>query len=174
MVLPAALVAVAVVPPLALWSHLPARLADHWGFGGAPNGPMPKPFALGVSFVLATTGAALTWSWALRFPRPATAPVGGRRRVVASGLGLLGTGVLFCGLGAATSLVVTFANLDAPTWRQAHSLGTAAQIGLPGGPLALVVAGLYLARRFGKANPGHGDLAETPVRLGLSKGERAL
>ncbi|MHB8295612.1 MAG: hypothetical protein ACYDH5_13515, partial [Acidimicrobiales bacterium] len=42
------------------------------------------------------------------------------------------------------------------------------------GPLALVVAGLYLARRFGKANPGHGDLAETPVRLGLSKGERAL
>jgi hypothetical protein len=172
--LPAALLVAAIVPPLALWSHLPARLADHWGFGGTANGSMPKPFALGVSFALAALGASLSSCWALGLPRPAAAPVGGRRRVVASGLGLLGTGVLFCGLGAATSLVVTFANLDAPTWHQAHPLGAGALIGLSGGPLALLVAALYLARRAGEANLGHGRLAETPARLGLSKGERAL
>lgn len=171
--LPIALVAAALVPPLVLWSHLPVRLADHWGFGATANGSMPKPFALGISFVLATAGAALAWSWALRFPAPSPAPVGGRRRVIASGLGALGSGLLLGGLGAATSLLVTFANLDAPTWRQAHPLGVAAQVGLLGGPVALAAAGLYLARRTATACLGQSPV-EIPARLGMASGERAL
>jgi len=63
--LPAALLAAIVAVPAALWSRLPARVADHWTLTGTADGTAPRLLPIVLSGPIALLGAALVWlAWA--------------------------------------------------------------------------------------------------------------
>lgn len=156
--LPLGLLTVAVAVPALEWAPLPARVADHWGLAGHPNGSDPKAVAFAIAVGLAIIGAGLT-------------AVGGRLAGGPPGARLLAVGLILAGVGAALSINLTVVNLGVSRWQEARQ-PVPAVVALVVGPLALGGAAMSLARRLGlgaAAGAGH-----PPDRLGLGESERAF
>ncbi|MGH3210984.1 MAG: DUF1648 domain-containing protein [Trebonia sp.] len=187
-VLPAALLAATVAVPAALWSRLPARIADHWTLDGTANATAPRllPFLLVGAIAIAGVGVVcLGWASArpgarvglLLTGRPAGAPVtrgtAGRRGRTAqdAAAGIVATGLFMMAVSAGSVIMVTTANLSGGTERSA-SVGPGVLPGLLGGPLLLAAAAGYLLRRYGGL--GAADGGAPPSTLGLRAGERAV
>lgn len=158
--LPATLVALAVVPLVALWSQLPEPMATHWSLSGEPDGSMSRLTALAVQGGLTLLPAGLALALSRR--RPA--------RLGELALGLAGA-VAAAGFFALLSAVVVVANLAHANWRQAD-LPAMAVVPAFGVAVALGWATARLARRLEEAAP-----APTPEReattVGLEGTERA-
>ncbi len=129
--LQALLLAGTVAVPAALWSRLPARVADHWTLGGTANGSAPRLAAFLLLGALALAGTGIAWGgWAVT-----------RRQAAATAAKLLTVGLLLTAVAAACTLLVTVANLGASPGRASFpgsaSVGPAAVICLVAGPLLL-------------------------------------
>jgi hypothetical protein len=168
LVLPAALLAALIAVPAALWSRLPARVADHWTLSGTANGTAPRlaPFALsGVLALLGIGLAALGWAWAR----------GGayRRGRSASAAALIAIGLFVMAIATGLAVMVVAANLGGG--QRSASVGAAGLVGLVGlvaGPVLLAAAAGYLLRRYGGL--GATDRGAPRSSLGLRPGERAV
>jgi hypothetical protein len=163
--LPASLLAALIAVPAALWSRLPARVADHWTLSGTANGTAPRltPFLLsGVLALLGVGLAALGWAWA----RGGAA----RRGRSASAAGLIAVGLFVIAISTGSAVLVAVANLGGDDQRSA-SVGASGLVGLVGGPVLLAAAAGYLLRRHGGLGATDG---RAPSTLGLRPGERAV
>ena len=178
-VLPAALVAVIVAVPAALWSRLPGRVADHWTLAGTANGTAPRLVSFAVLGLIAVLGATLGCSGLVtarkRTPRPGSAAGGSsaaRRRQAAGGaVGLILIGLFLMAISAASVVLVAVANLGGGDSRSA-SVSAAAPVAIVGGPLLLVAFAGYVLRRYGGL--GAPDDGAPRSSLGLRAGERAV
>lgn len=173
--LPTCLAALATGVPRATWSRLPARLADHWGLSGRPDGAEPKLVAFGIVVALAAFGSAILALWmvrGLKSLRRASedTPRSGPPR---SGAGLLASGLVLAALGAAVSIAMTLANLGLHRWQDARLSPVGFVLIIPA-PLALAAAGTSVARRTNLLVTTTGTDRRREQRLGLADGERAL
>jgi hypothetical protein len=180
-VLPAALVATAVAVPAALWSRLPARIADHWTAAGTANGEAPRlvPFLLLGAIVLAgavMVGAGLAAALSGRSGRSGRPQGPGRagRPMAGGGTGvLIQPGLFLMSVGTSAVIVVTVANLGGAD--RSASIGPGGLLATVGCPLALAGFASYLLRRYGglgAAVPAF-DRNTRPT-IGLRAGERAV
>jgi hypothetical protein len=141
-VLPAVLVVAVVVIPLSVWSRLPARVAVHWGAAGEANGAQLKLPAFIPCVLLGIIGAGITWWFT---PRPVGGPP------VAAARGAAAIGLFLLGLAASLSMVLTRANFDVVSWRQAHVGLAGGLASVLGGPVALAAVGTFATIRWGPA-----------------------
>lgn len=111
-VLPAALVILALLPLWLFEVRLPEPLASHWNMRGIPNGAMSRTRL--VLIIVAFTGGAAVAMGMAAFRRRA-----GRGEVT----GLMAVATSVGGLIAALSWATTHANLDIATWKQAGPIG---------------------------------------------------
>ena len=168
-VLPAALLAVVVAVPAALWSRLPGRVADHWTITGTANGTAPRLAALAVLGVVAIAGTGVVWrGWAAA--RKGTLPRGRAAAAAGAGAATITAGLFVTALAAASVIMVVVANLGGGGVRSA-SVGVAGLAGIFCGPAALAGLANYLLRRFGGL--GAADDGAQRSSLGLRAGERA-
>jgi hypothetical protein len=167
-VLPAALLAVVVAVPAALWSRLPGRVADHWTITGTANGTAPRLAALAVLGVLALAGTGVVWrGWAAA--RKGTQPRG--RAAGGAGAGAITAGLFVTALAAACVIMVAVANLGGGGVRSA-SVGVAGLAAIFCGPAALAVLSGWALRRFGGLGAANDGARRSS--LGLRAGERAV
>lgn len=159
-VLPAALVVLALLPLVLFEARMPDPLASHWGPRGNPNGAMSQSRLLFFVAVFAC-GAALVMCLSV-FRRHA-----GRGEVT----GLMAVGGFTGGLVAALSWATTKANLDALSWQQAGHL----DIGQIMVPVGMAIALAALAARFSRAleTASPVDAGNLPS-AGLAPGARAM
>jgi hypothetical protein len=169
-ILPIGLLALALIPPIALWPRLPEPVGDHWDVTGTANGAHPKAVAFGLAAGFTLAGAVLSGSWAHFSLRAAGEP--GRHRVV-TGVGALVVGLVLAGVGPAVSLTVTSANLGVRTWHDARP-GLWHLAVLAVAPCALAAAGTLLARWAGLVASAVAPDAGGGSRLGLADTERAF
>lgn len=168
-VLPAALLAVVVAVPAALWSRLPGRVADHWTITGTANGTAPRLAALAVLGVLAIAGTGVVWlGWARS--RKGTLPRG-RAAAAGAGAATITAGLFVTAIAAASVIMVVVANLGGGGVGSA-SVGVAGLAGIFCGPAALAVLAGWALRRFGGL--GAADDGAQRSSLGLRAGERAV
>jgi uncharacterized membrane protein len=111
-VLPAAIVILALLPLWLFEVRLPEPLASHWNMRGIPNGAMSRA-KLALIIAVFAGGAAVALSMAA-FRRRA-----GRGEIT----GLMAVASCVGGLVAAMSWATARANLDIATWKQASPLG---------------------------------------------------
>jgi hypothetical protein len=164
LVLPAALLATVIAVPAALWSRLPARVADHWTMNGTANGSAPRlaPFLLsGVLALLGVGLAALGWASARRGAS--------RRGRSASAAGLIAIGLFVMAISTGSAVLVAVANLGGGP--RSASVGVGGLAGLVGGPLLIAASAGYLLRRHGGLGAADGAARSS---LGLRPGERAV
>jgi hypothetical protein len=167
-VLPAALLAVIVAVPAALWSRLPGRVADHWTITGTANGTAPRLAALVTLGVLAIAGTGVTWlGWASA--RKGTRPRG--RATAVGGAATITAGLFVAALATASVIMLVVANLGGGGVRSA-SVGVAGLAGIFCGPAGLAFLAGWALRRFGGL--GAADAGEQRSSLGLRAGERAV
>jgi hypothetical protein len=178
-VLPAALVAVIVAVPAALWSRLPGRVADHWTLAGTANGTAPRLVSFAVLGLIAVLGAGLGCAGLVAgrkgTPRPGSAagrsPAARRRQAAGGAVGLILIGLFLMAISAASVVLVAVANLGGGGSRPA-SVSAAAPVAIVGGPLLLVAFAGYVLRRYGGL--GAPDDGSPRSSLGLRAGERAV
>jgi hypothetical protein len=148
-VLPVALLAAMVAVPAALWSRLPARVADHWTFTGTANGSSPRLVAFAALGCPAVLGACLVGlGWAVTRNGART---GEYRRGRAAGVpaaGLVSIGLFLMAISAASVIMVAVANLGGRGLGSA-SAGPGGLIGIVGGPALLAFSAGYGLRRHG-------------------------
>ncbi len=180
--LPAALLAAIVAVPAALWSRLPARVADHWTLAGTADGTAPRLLPIVLSGPIALLGAALVWlAWArarsvgsgsghLATPR-ATRGVAGRPGRAMGLAGLIATGLFVTAISAASVIMVVVANLGGESPRST-SVGVGGLLGLVGGPALLTAGAGYVLRRYGGLGAADGGAPRSTI--GLRAGERAV
>jgi Protein of unknown function (DUF1648) len=171
-VLPAALLAVVVAVPAALWSRLPGRVADHWTITGTANGTAPRLAALAVLGVLALAGTGVVWrGWAAA--RKGTQPRGRAAdgAGAGAGAGAITAGLFVTALAAACVIMVAVANLGGGGVRSA-SVGVAGLAAIFCGPAALAVLSGWALRRFGGLGAANDGARRSS--LGLRAGERAV
>jgi hypothetical protein len=181
-VLPAALLAAIVAVPAALWSQLPARVADHWTLTGTADGTAPRLLPIVLSGVVALLGSALVWlAWArarsggspsgrLAGPR-ANRAVAGRPGRALGLAGLIATGLFVTAISTASVIMVAVANLGGES-PQSTSVGVGGLLGLVGGPALLTAGAGYGLRRYGGL--GAADDGAPRSTIGLRAGERAV
>jgi hypothetical protein len=177
-VLPAALLAVIVGVPSALWSRLPGRVADHWSLSGTANGTAPRlvSFALlGLIAVLGTGPVLLGLvSARKRISRPGypagSAPAARRRQAAGGVLGSISIGLFLMAVSASSVVLVAVANLGGGL--RSASVSAASPVALVGGPAVLVAFSSYVLRRYGGL--GGPDDGSPRSSLGLRAGERAV
>lgn len=156
--LPAALVALAVVPMVVLWSRLPEPMATHWSLSGDPDGSMSRLAALALQGGLTVLFASVACALSRRRPaRPGELALG------------LGSAVFVAGLLALLSTLLVVANLGQADWRQAD-LPVLAVVLVVGVAASLGWAVALLARRLERSAPAPEREAPT---LGLELTERA-
>jgi hypothetical protein len=171
-VLQGALIAAMVAVPVALWSRLPPRLADHWTFAGTANGSGPRLVTFLVLGVIAVPGTALFlagWFATRRGER-----VGGLRpgrTAAGTAAWLTATGVFLTAMATGSVLLVSVANLGGGGLRSASVGPGAVPLLVGGSALVTASAGLVL-RRFGGFGSPDGEAP--PASLGLRAGERAV
>ena len=166
--LPAALLAVVVAVPAALWSRLPGRVADHWTITGTANGTAPRLAALAVLGVLAIAGAGVVWrGWAAA--RKGTQPRG--RAADGAGARAITAGLFVTALAAACVTMVAVANLGGGGVRSA-SVGVAGLAAIFCGPAGLAALSGWALRRFGGLGAANDGAQRSS--LGLRAGERAV
>lgn len=146
--IPAVVLLALVLPALVLASRLPAPIAVHWGWGGAPNANAP--------WWLVTAGAAVFWcvAWVAVAWNAA----------VASGVYGFG-GVLL-----AAHSVGLWANLDAPSWERARAVTWSLALGIVVAGLVAAAVGWWLA----PGKPSEVALSGTAPSAGLGSGEEAV
>jgi hypothetical protein len=180
-VLPAALLAAIVAVPAALWSRLPARVADHWTLTGVANGTAPRLVSFAALGLIALLGAGLGWlglvSARKRASRPGYgygdggSPAARRRKATSGAAGLISTGLFLMAVSAASVVLVAVANLGGGGSRSA-SVSAASPVAIVGGPVLLVAFASYALHRYGGlGGPDDGSPRST---LGLRAGERAV
>jgi Domain of unknown function (DUF1648) len=169
-VLPTALLATLVAVPAALWSRLPAQVADHWTLTGTANGTAPWLVAFLLLGVLAAVGGGLIWlGWTVTRNG---APTGRSRRTAAAGAaGMMTMGLFLMALSTALAIMMALANLGGGGLSSA-SVGIGGLAGSAGGPALLAATAGYLLRRYGGL--GAVDSGEPRPSLGLRAGERAV
>ena len=180
--LPAALLAAIVAVPAALWSRLPARVADHWTLTGTADGTAPRLLPIVLSGPIALLGAALVWlAWSRArsvgsrsghpgAPRAARGAAGRPGR--AMGLaGLIATGLFLTAISAASVIMVVVANLGGESPRST-SVGVGGLLGLVGGPALLTAGASYVLRGYGGLGAADGGAPRSTI--GLRAGERAV
>jgi Protein of unknown function (DUF1648) len=170
-VLPVALLAAIVAVPAALWSRLPARVADHWTFTGTANGSSPRLVAfaaLGLPAVLGACLVGLGWAVTRNGARTGASRRGRTAGVPAAGL--VSIGLFLMAISAASVIVVAVANLGGRGLGSA-SVGPGGLIGIVGGPALLAFSAGYGLRRHGGG--GTADSGTPRSSLGLRAGERA-
>ncbi len=185
--LPAALAAVIVGVPAALWSRLPARVADHWTLTGTANGTAPRLVPFLLLGVIALPGAGMAWlGWAATrkgprdgVPRPADSPgpagtraaAGARGRAPTAGTAaaVVAAGLFMMAISAGAVIMVVVANLGGGL--RPASVGPGPLPGLVGGSAVLAFFGGYVLRHYAKL-AGTDDGARSS--LGLRPGERAV
>lgn len=174
-VLPVALLTTVVAVPAALWSRMPARIADHWTATGTANATAPRLTAFLLLGAIALAGCVVVWiSWAATrsgraAARPGWAAAGGGRTLV-------GAGLFMMSMGTAAVVMVTVANLGGGGTRSA-SVGPVGLLGMIAGPIALTGGAMYLLRRYGglgAAGAAGSGVAGSLPTIGLRAGERAV
>jgi len=180
--LPAALLAAIVAVPAALWSRLPARVADHWTLTGTADGTAPRLFPVVLSGVVALFGSALVWlAWVsarsggsrsghLAGPW-AAGGVAGRPGRALGLAGLIATGLFLTAISTASVIMVTVSNLGGDSPRST-SVGVGGLLGLVGGPALLTAGAGYVLRRYGGLGAADGGVPRSTI--GLRAGERAV
>lgn len=169
-VLPAALVAAMIAVPAALWSRLPARVADHWTLTGTANGAMPRLTTFLILGGLAVPGIGLVlfgWITAQRASSPPGRAAGTK---ILTAVALVPIGLFILGISTSSVILVVVANLGGGGLRSA-SVGLAGPIGPFAGAALIAGFGGYALRRHGGLGPV--DKAPRPS-LGLRAGERAV
>lgn len=145
---------IAIIPPVVLWSHLPDPLASHFGFSGTSNGSMARSSAFAVTWALAVVPSLCVTAAVLRSRRPDRAG------------GLVALGVLVGAAGAAASIDLLVANLNAHRWSDAHNPAFGLALVL-GGPLLLAslvyAVARLLARSAGSPGREHRDPEPGPA-----------
>ena len=178
-VLPAALLAVIVGVPSALWSRLPGRVADHWSLAGTANGTAPRLVSFALLGLIAVLGTGLVLlglaSARNRTHRPGypagSAPAARRRQANGGALGSISIGLFLMAVSASSVVLVAVANLGGGGLRSA-SVSAASPVAIVGGPALLVASSSYVLRRYGRlAGPDDGSPRSS---LGLRAGERAV
>lgn len=169
---PLALLVTAILVPALVWTRIPARVADHWGIVGAPNGSNPKIAAFGIGLGIAVVGSGILAVWGKR----AWSTAGGT--TVASvrrgrGSRLLVSGLAMTCLGASISVDLTLVNLGVPRWQDTRQPVPAIVV-LAVGPVALGAAGAALARHLGLGWTSGAHDEAVSVHLDLKQSERAL
>ena len=158
-VLPAALLAVIVAVPAALWSRLPARVADHWTLAGTANGTAPPLVSFAALGLIAVLGAALVClglvSARKRTPRPGysagVSPAARRRQAAGGALGSVSVGLFLMAVSAASVVLVAVANLGGGGLRSA-SVSAASPVAIVGGrPCSLLSPATCCAATAGSA-----------------------
>lgn len=147
LLIPGALAALIVGPPLVSADRLPDPIATHWGLGGEPDSSMPL-----IVFV-----AVLGGLWAIAWAVIALVRAGTSRPIYAT---LIGTGSLF----AVVSVSVVQLNLDRTDWRNADPIGWWVVLGV----LALLfgaAAGWLLGRDEATTEERSGDTIDPSGRV---------
>jgi hypothetical protein len=168
-VLPALLLATLVAVPAALWSRLPARVADHWTLTGTANSTAPKLAAFLLLGVLAVVGIGIisvSWSASRYSVLAAPGRPGARSRS-----GMMSIGLFITALAAALTVMMAVANLGGGGLASA-SVGVAGLAASVGGPVLFAAMAGYLLRRYGGLDGA--DSGEPRASLGLRAGERAV
>lgn len=131
--IPALAVVVAGATPLVLWNRLPDPMASHWDISGTPDASLPRV----AEFLLITALTAAILLGALAVSRLRLTRGAARLHI-----GLLAATSAFL---ASLRVVTLLANLDAPTWREAGSVGWSVllclAIALAAGALGVLLAG---------------------------------
>jgi hypothetical protein len=161
-VVPVALLAATVAVPAALWSRLPARVADHWALDGTANATAPRLVPFVLLGVIALVGAAAVWLGSAGY---------GGRTTAGAGAGLVAIGLFMMATGTGSVIMVAAANLGGGSVRSA-SVGAGVLPGLLAGPALLAAVSGYLLRRYGGL--GAADGGSPRPTLGLRAGERAI
>jgi hypothetical protein len=178
-VLPAALLAVIVGVPSALWSRLPGRVADHWSLAGTANGTAPRLVSFALLGLIAVLGTGLVLLGLVaarkRTPRPGYpahgSPAARRRQANGGALGSISIGLFLMAVSASSVVLVAVANLSGGGLRSA-SVSAASPVAIVGGPALLVAFSGYVLRRYGGL--GGPDDGSPRSSLGLRAGERAV
>jgi hypothetical protein len=170
--LPLALLTAMVAVPAALWSRLPARVADHWTINGTANGTMPRVTAFLILGLLAVPGIALVlvgWAAARRAATGTGRGRGPGTRAIA-GTALIPLGLFLMAQSVSFVIMVAVANLGGGGPRSADVNPVSAFLP-PAGAALIAGFGGYALRRHGGL--GVADAAPGPS-LGLRAGERAV
>jgi hypothetical protein len=142
---------------LLVWGQrLPEPLATHWGFGGAPDGALPK------------AGLMLMAAGSIVLPLVLVWP---RKRVVARAPVALASVVFPSALIAFVNISVVWLNWDRADWRGAGHFTGLLMAALVGVPLALAAGAFAVARRIWP--PGDPAPSVPTEALPLAPGERA-
>jgi hypothetical protein len=154
-VAPLTWLAIAVLPFVLAWSRLPEPMACHFDLRGAPNGALPR-----ITNLALDGGAALLAAIGVF--------VATRHTVNRASVGFAAfIGCMFAGI----AVVEVAVNLDAATWRHAHSAPLPITIGL--------VAAAGLATRFASRaaralEPARTATSGPLATVGLGPSERAM
>lgn len=172
----ATLLTTMVAVPVALWSRLPPRLADHWTLAGTANGSAPRLVTFLALGVIAVPGTALFlagWLAGRRGGRGGVLRPGPTAAGTAAGsaaIGLMAIGVFLTAMAAGTVLLVSVVNLGGRGLRS-DSVGPGAMPLLVGGCALVTAFAALVLRRFGGLGAPDGAALAS---LGLRAGERAV
>lgn len=156
-VLGAAGILIVVGVPVLCWAHLPAQVATHWSFGGAPNGSMPRAVALLLLGAVTALPIALSWP---RSGRPTTRP--------AALLGCIG---FVSAMLSAVAVTIVVANWDRADWTQAAHIPVQGDLAILLVPSLFGLLAFKLAQRaFPEPRSSH----EGTSPLELAEGERVF
>lgn len=170
-VLPAALLAVIVAVPAALWSRLPGRIADHWTLAGTANGTAPRLVPFLLMGVIALAGAGIVAAGWARARRAAGGPPRRRAAVAGTATATTAVGLFMTAEGAASVVMIALANLGGGGLRSA-SVGAGGMPEMIAGPVLLAALASFVLRRYGGL--GVADDGAPRSSVGLRPGERAV
>lgn len=159
--IPAASLAVALVPYLALRSTLPDRLATHFDASGVPDGSMAAGSFLAVMLVMIGAGVGVC-VWLARRAEPLPASV-------ASLAGFLGG--FFAGLGAGIVVATVLQQRDLESWTEADGVWVLVVV-----PLVLSAIAGALSARAASALPHKPHVVRpgTTPTMDLAAGQHAV